>query len=147
MRLSTRAHYALRALVDLALYSNGRPISLKEIATRENIPLNYLEQLFTKLRRGNIVESVRGPGGGYRLARDTDQIAVGEIVVTLEGTLTALACLEKADRCPTMGKCTTHNIWLTLGTRMQEFLDSVSLKDLAADAAVARTKHAIVDKH
>src|SRR5574340_1310917 len=106
MRLSTKAQYAVRAMVDLSLHSEGRPVSLKEISRREDIPLNYLEQLFNRLKRGNIVASVRGPGGGYILARQSSQILVGEIVATVEEPLNPVACLDGGSAaCARISRC------------------------------------------
>ena len=120
MRLSTRAQYAVRAMVDLALYSNSKPVSLKEIAQREGIPLSYLEQLFFRLKNGGIVTSVRGPGGGYILARESSLIKVGEIVITVEEPLSPLACMDEGSTaCSRTSLCVTHNVWKGLGERNQ----------------------------
>ncbi|WP_298266614.1 Rrf2 family transcriptional regulator [Geobacter sp.] len=135
MRLSTRAQYAVRAMVDLSLHSGGRPVALRDIAEREDIPLNYLEQLFNRLRRGRIVESVRGPGGGYLLARESAAIRVGEIVATVEEPLTPVSCMdEKKGGCTRPEACTTHNVWQMLGERIRGFLDSITLEDLTREA-------------
>jgi len=135
MRLSTRAQYAVRAMVDLSLHSEGKPVSLRDIARREDIPLNYLEQLFNRLRRGAIVESVRGPGGGYLLARESSAIRVGEIVTTVEETLTPVSCMDKGKGgCTRAAACTTHNVWEMLGEKIRTFLDSITLEDLVTEA-------------
>ncbi|MBT0653656.1 Rrf2 family transcriptional regulator [Geomobilimonas luticola] len=135
MRLSTRAQYAVRAMVDLSLYSEGRPVSLKEISRREEIPLNYLEQLFFRLKKGQIVTSVRGPGGGYVLARQESAIKVGEIVETVEEQLSPVACLDEGDRsCRRGARCLTHTVWQGLGERIKGFLDSITLADLTREA-------------
>jgi len=135
MRLSTRAQYAVRAMVDLALHSQGRPVSLREIARREDIPLNYLEQLFFRLKKGEIVRSVRGPGGGYVLARLSSQILVGDIVATVEEPLNPVACLDEGSTaCHKVSRCVTHNVWKGLGERIRGFLDSINLEELAVEA-------------
>jgi Rrf2 family transcriptional regulator, iron-sulfur cluster assembly transcription factor len=135
MRLSTRAQYAVRAMVDLSLYSQGRPVALREISRRENIPLNYLEQLFFRLKKGQIVTSVRGPGGGYVLARQEEAIKVGEIVETVEEQLNPVACLDEGDvSCKREARCVTHNVWQGLGERIKGFLDSITLADLTREA-------------
>ncbi|MBI5656113.1 MAG: Rrf2 family transcriptional regulator [Geobacter sp.] len=135
MRLSTKAQYAVRAMVDLALYSNGRPITLKEIAGREGIPLSYLEQLFLRLKGVRLVQSVRGPGGGYLLARDGSEITVGEIVAGVEEQLNPVACLDSgAAECSRMPTCVTYSVWKGLGERIHSFLDSIRLADLVTDA-------------
>lgn len=142
MRLSTRAQYAVRAMVDLALHGDGAPVSLKEIAQREDIPLNYLEQLFNRLRRGRIVESVRGPGGGYLLARPSGEILVGEIVATVEEPLTPVSCMDATTgRCNRPAACTTHNVWQKLGERIKTFLDSITLADLVTEARERHDQH------
>jgi Rrf2 family transcriptional regulator, iron-sulfur cluster assembly transcription factor len=135
MRLSTRAQYAVRAMVDLAMNSRGRPVSLKEIARREEIPLNYLEQLFFRLKKGEIVRSVRGPGGGYVLARSSAQILVGEIVACVEEPLNPVSCLDEGSAaCHKVSRCVTHNVWKGLGERIRGFLDSINLEELAIEA-------------
>lgn len=135
MRLSTRAQYAVRAMVDLALFSDGRPVNLKEIAQREEIPLNYLEQLFFRLKKGNIVTSVRGPGGGYVLAREGSEIKVGEIVTAVEEPLNPVNCLDVgAEPCPRLSRCVTHTVWKDLGERIRGFLDSIDLEELTREA-------------
>jgi Rrf2 family iron-sulfur cluster assembly transcriptional regulator len=140
MRLSTKAQYAVRAMVDLSLYSEGRPVSLKEISRREEIPLNYLEQLFYRLKKGSIVESVRGPGGGYVLARQSSQILVGDIVTTVEEPLSPVACLDEGGKvCSRISRCVTHDVWKGLGERIRGFLDSITLEDLTRDARGVRS--------
>ena len=135
MRLSTRAQYAVRAMVDLSLYSNDKPVSLKEIAQREDIPLSYLEQLFFRLKNGGIVTSIRGPGGGYILARSSSHVTVGEIVVTVEEPLSPLACMDEGSAvCAKVSRCVTHNVWKGLGERIRGFLDAITLEDLTAEA-------------
>lgn len=135
MRLSTKAQYAVRAMVDLALYSDGRPITLREIAEREGIPLSYLEQLFLRLKGVRLVQSVRGPGGGYLLAGDGSEITVAEIVAGVEEQLNPVACLDSGTaECPRMPTCVTYSVWKGLGERIHSFLDSIRLADLVADA-------------
>ena len=135
MRLSTKAQYAVRAMVDLALHSAGEPVALKEIAEREEIPLNYLEQLFLRLRKANIVASVRGPGGGYVLARESGSIRIGEIVASVEESLDPVACVdESSGGCARAGRCVTRNVWKGLGERIRAFLDSITLEELASEA-------------
>jgi Rrf2 family iron-sulfur cluster assembly transcriptional regulator len=108
---------------------------LKEIAQREEIPLNYLEQLFFRLKKGAIVASVRGPGGGYVLARTGSLIRVGEIIATVEEPLNPVACQDEGDTtCTRVARCVTHNVWKGLGERIRGFLDSITLEDLAMEA-------------
>jgi Rrf2 family iron-sulfur cluster assembly transcriptional regulator len=133
MRLSTKAQYAVRALVSLNLVSNGEPVTIKEIAEREKISLNYLEQLFVKLRRGNIVRSVRGPGGGYLLARDASQIRVDEIIDTVEEILVPVSCMNDDGSCGCDLQCATQSVWQGLGNQIRAFLASRTLEDLTRD--------------
>lgn len=133
MRLSTKAQYAVRALVSLNLVSNGEPVTIKEISEREKISLNYLEQLFVKLRRGNIVRSVRGPGGGYLLARDASQIRVDEIIDTVEEILVPVSCMNDDGSCGCDLECATQSVWQGLGNQIRAFLASRTLEDLTHD--------------
>ncbi|SNB44857.1 Rrf2 family transcriptional regulator [Geobacter sp. DSM 9736] len=136
MRLSTKAQYAVRALVDLSMNSAGRPVALKDIARREDIPLNYLEQLFNRLKKGDLVRSVRGPGGGYVLARKGERIPVSEIVTTVEEPLNPVACLdESGSGCSRAARCVTYDLWKELGDTIHKFLSSKTLEDLVREAA------------
>jgi len=134
MRLSTKAQYAVRAMVSLNLFTDGSPVSIKDIARREDISLSYLEQLFVKLRRGSIVQSVRGPGGGYVLARPADQIRVDEIIDSVEETLVPVSCMDDDGKCSCSDQCVTHTVWQGLGERIRQFLSSINLDDLTREA-------------
>lgn len=133
MRMSTKAQYAVRALVSLNLTSGGIPVSIKEISAREKISLNYLEQLFVKLRRGGIVNSVRGPGGGYLLARSAADIRIDQIIDTVDEALMPLACMNTDGSCRCGIECTTQTVWHGLGNQIRAFLASVTLEDLTND--------------
>lgn len=136
MRISTKAQYAVRAMVSLNLHGDGRPMALRDVAGREEISLAYLEQLFVKLRRGKLVRSVRGPGGGYLLARPADQIRVDQIIDSVEESLVPVSCMDGNGRCVCDDHCVTHNIWQGLGERVRQFLSSITLADLTAEARV-----------
>lgn len=135
MRLSTKGQYAVRAMVRLACHecnAEGRPVSLKDISGEEGISLSYLEQLFVKLRRGNLVKSVRGPGGGYILVRNSKDISVGEIITVVEEALNPVACLDiDSKECEKSNTCITQKVWKGLGDKIKEFLNSISIYDLA----------------
>ncbi len=133
MRLSTRGQYAVRAMVNLAYYSKGMPVTLRDISKREQISINYLEQLFSKLRRGGIVKSVKGPGGGYILARSPEDIRIGEIIEMVEEPLNPVACLDGKDRCDRSAVCVTQRVWKELGMRIRDFLNSITIYDLTKD--------------
>lgn len=134
MRISTKAQYAVRALVSLSLHGEGKAMALRDVSARENISLAYLEQLFVKLRRGKIVRSVRGPGGGYVLARPLDQIRVDEIIDSVEESLVPVSCMDAKGRCVCDDHCVTHGVWQGLGERVRQFLASITLADLTAEA-------------
>jgi Rrf2 family iron-sulfur cluster assembly transcriptional regulator len=140
MRLSTKGQYAVRAMVRLACHDCGggpegnRPVSLKEISKEEGISLSYLEQLFVKLRRGELVRSVRGPGGGYILRRNASDISVGEVISVVEEPLNPVACLDAdSETCEKSESCITQKVWKRLGDKIKEFLSSVSIDDLAKE--------------
>jgi len=134
MRLSTKGQYAVRAMVNLAGHNGKKPVNLKDISDGEGISLSYLEQLFVKLRRGNIVKSVRGPGGGYVLAKPSSQISVGEVISVVEEPLNPVACLDKdSSGCERAPSCTTQNVWKGLAEKISEFLNSISIEDLSRD--------------
>lgn len=135
MRLTTKGQYAVRAVVNLAGHDEGKPITLKGISKEEGISLSYLEQLFVKLRKGEIVRSVRGPGGGYILSRDAVNISVGDVINVVEEPLNPVACLDgEKSSCDHFDKCSTVKVWAGLGERIKEFLDSVSIAQLSEEA-------------
>jgi Rrf2 family iron-sulfur cluster assembly transcriptional regulator len=134
MRLTTKGRFAVTAMIDLALRQHGGPVTLATISQRQNISLSYLEQLFGKLRRHELVDSMRGPGGGYSLARLARQVSVADIIFAVDEPLDATDCGGKQD-CTRgtdgrQGKCMTHELWSTLNRKMVEYLDSVTLQDL-----------------
>ena len=129
MRLTTKGRFAVTAMVDLALRHGGGPVTLAEISSRQKISLSYLEQLFGKLRRHRLVDSVRGPGGGYRLARDMAGISVAEIILAVDEPIDATQCAGK-ENCHDDQKCLTHDLWATLNTHIFEYLESVTLRQL-----------------
>jgi Rrf2 family iron-sulfur cluster assembly transcriptional regulator len=140
MRMSTKAQYAVRAMVNLNLHSDGKPVSLRDISLRESISLTYLEQLFVKLRRGEIVKSVRGPGGGYLLARPAKDIQVDEIIDSVEESLVPVSCMDQKNGCACEDQCVTHNVWHGLGEKIRQFLSSITLDDLTTEAKI-KLKH------
>jgi len=129
MRLTTKGRYAVTAMLDLALHGEGRPVSLADISGRQDISLSYLEQLFAKLRRNNLVSSVRGPGGGYRLSRGGDEIFVAEIIDAVNEAVDATGCGGTAD-CQQGEVCLTHHLWCDLSEQIHNFLSQISLANL-----------------
>jgi Rrf2 family iron-sulfur cluster assembly transcriptional regulator len=134
MRLTTKGRFAVTAMIDLAMRQHHGPVTLAGISQRQEISLSYLEQLFGKLRRHEIVESVRGPGGGYYLARRSEDITVADIIIAVDEPLDATQCGGKenchGERESSGARCMTHDLWATLNAKMVDYLDSVSLKDL-----------------
>ena len=129
MRLTTKGRFAVTAMVDLALRASDGPVTLAGISDRQKISLSYLEQLFGKLRRNGLVDSVRGPGGGYCLSRPMGQITVADIVRAVDETFDATQCGGR-ENCRDDDRCMTHELWATLNFKLYEFLSSVTLSDL-----------------
>lgn len=129
MRLTTKGRFAVTAMVDLAMHNGDGPVTLAEISERQKISLSYLEQLFGKLRRKQIVESVRGPGGGYLLGREMRDLSVSEIILAVDEPIDATQCGGK-ENCHDDGKCITHDLWAALNQRIFEYLGSVTLQQL-----------------
>lgn len=135
MRLTTKGRFAVTAMIDLGLRHQSGPVTLAAISQRQNISLSYLEQLFGKLRRHELVESVRGPGGGYTLAKYAREISIADIIFAVDEPLDATACGNKTP-CTTgrggreSGHCMTHDLWSNLNRRMVDYLDSVTLQEL-----------------
>jgi Rrf2 family iron-sulfur cluster assembly transcriptional regulator len=132
MKLSTKGRYAVMAMVDLAAYGGDRPVALSEIAERQEISLSYLEQLFARLRRGGLVKSVRGPGGGYRLAHAADAIRISDIILAVDEPIRATRCSPGSPRGCQGGRsrCLTHDLWEELGNQIYLFLNAVTLADV-----------------
>jgi Rrf2 family iron-sulfur cluster assembly transcriptional regulator len=130
MRLTTKGRFAVTAMIDLALRQSSGPVTLAAISQRQQISLSYLEQLFGRLRRHQLVESTRGPGGGYSLGRRAAEITVADIIVSVDEPIDATQCGGKENCMGESGRCMTHDLWAALNSRMVEFLDSVSLQKL-----------------
>lgn len=131
MELNTRGRYAVMAMADLAKHGEGSSVPLSAIADRQRISLDYLEQLFLKLRRAGLVESIRGRHGGYKLGRPAGEIFVAEIMTAVEEGTRMTRCLgEQSAGCLEGTRCLTHDLWTALGDRIEDFLAGVSLKDV-----------------
>lgn len=129
MRLTTKGRYAVTAMLDLALHANNGPISLADISKRQEISLSYLEQLFSKLRQNSLVSSVRGPGGGYRLSRESGDIFVAQIIDAVNESIDATNC-RGAGNCQQGNVCLTHHLWCDLSDQIHQFLSGISLASL-----------------
>lgn len=129
MRLTTKGRYAVTAMLDLALHARQDPVNLSDISERQSISISYLEQLFAKLRKGGLVSSVRGPGGGYQLARDGAQIFIAEIIDAVDESVDATRCGGQGD-CQQGATCLTHELWSDLSGQIHSFLSRISLDEL-----------------
>ena len=129
MRLTTKGRFAVTAMIDLAMNNHAGPVTLADISERQKISLSYLEQLFGKLRRNGLVSSVRGPGGGYNLARKADEVAVADIILAVDEPIDATQCGGK-ENCLDEQKCLTHDLWTNLNSHIFDYLRGVKLADL-----------------
>ncbi len=132
MNLTTKGRYAVMAMVDLAMDASGKPVSLSDISIRQDIALNYLEQIFMRLRRAGVVKSVRGPGGGYVLAFDSKDVNIAHIVDAVDESIKMTRCSsdDEGGCSKTKAKCITHDLWEGLGRKINEYLSSISLDDV-----------------
>lgn len=135
MRLTSKGRYAVTAMLDVALHAQQGPIPLADISERQEISLSYLEQLFSRLRRHQLVVSVRGPGGGYKLGRQASEIAIGEVIRAVDESVDATRCQGKSN-CQQGERCLTHSLWADLSDRISSFLDDITLAELMAKGDV-----------
>ncbi len=135
MKLTTKGRYAVTAMLDLALHAQSGPVSLADISERQGISISYLEQLFAKLRKNNLVSSVRGPGGGYRLSRFAAEVFVAQIIDAVDEKVDVTRCAGNGD-CQDGETCLTHDLWQDLSKQIHQFLSSISLQNLLDRNAV-----------
>ena len=131
MRLSTKGRYGVTAMMDLAIHDNAGPVTLADISQCQGISLSYLEQLFSKLRKHGLVDGVRGPGGGYKLARSADSITVAEIITAVDEKVDITNCGGTGD-CLNGQRCLTHELWSELSTRLFDFLNDITLSQFVS---------------
>lgn len=131
MKLTSKGRYAVTAMLDVTIHASHGPVSLADISERQGISLSYLEQLFSKLRRDGLVNSIRGPGGGYRLGKCSAEIAVADIISAVNESVDATKCQGKGD-CQGGAQCLTHSLWQGLSERIEEFLQNITLAELVA---------------
>jgi len=141
MKLTTKGRFAVTAMLDLAMYeakdTTAKPVTLAAISERQSISLSYLEQLFSRLRRQGLVTSVRGPGGGYKLAKNFAEISVAEIINAVDEQIDATQC-GGHENCHDEGRCMTHDLWATLNSKILDYLDGISLADMVASQKSGR---------
>ena len=135
MRLTTKGRYAVTAVLDLSFHQHKGPVSLADISERQGISLSYLEQLFARLRRNGVVNSTRGPGGGYSLARDPEDVSIAEIIIAVDESYDATNCSE-AGNCSDNHQCLTHDLWHELSQEIHGFLSGISLAEMQAKSGV-----------
>ena len=146
MRLTTKGRYAVTAMLDVALNSKSTPVSLADISSRQGISLSYLEQLFSKLRKRELVKSVRGPGGGYQLSRDESDIDVAEIINAVSESLDTTKCQGSGD-CQNGSICLTHHLWQDLSDQIHGYLSNISLSDLVSKKEINQIAQNQHNKH
>ncbi len=146
MRLTTKGRFAVTAMIDLAMRNGEGPVTLADISDRQKISLSYLEQLFGKLRRQGLVSSVRGPGGGYNLARPTPQVSVADIIVAVDEPIDATQCGGK-ENCKDEQKCITHDLWTDLNKHIFDYLGAVKLSELVAKQTKTSSDVAVMQMH
>jgi Rrf2 family protein len=150
MKISTQSRYGLRALFDIAYHSAGLSTQVKDISARQAISPRYIEQIFQKLKKAGIIRSIRGPSGGYYLARKLDEVSVGDIVRATEGDIQLVHCtdLKKGSRkaCDRIEKCVVRSVWIEASERLIAYLDSVTLQDLCKEAQLKGVER-VIDKH
>ena len=135
MRLTTKGRYAVTAMLDLALNATEKPITLADISQRQGISLSYLEQLFSRMRKQGLVSSARGPGGGYRLSRDADDINIAQVIEAVDEKVSLNRCEGRGD-CHNGGPCLTHELWCNLSDQIHDFLNNISLGKLVQEQHV-----------
>jgi len=143
MKISSKGYYAIKALLDLTSNFSGKPIPLSAISERQNIPLNYLEQLFVKLRRAKIVQSVRGPKGGYKLLKSPKEISIRSVIKALDISLAPVFCVDEGleeKGCEHLQGCISYLLWKKLGFQITQLLESINLENLIAEASKTKGK-------
>ena len=145
MRLTTKGRYAVTAMLDLTIHADDKPVSLSEISERQSISLSYLEQLFSRLRQSELVSSVRGPGGGYRLGRSSEDIFIAQIIDAVNESVDTTSCQGKGD-CQGGEICLTHALWDELTAEIHNFLSGISLAHLMARRDIKNIAQRQVDQ-
>jgi len=130
LKLSTRGQYGVRAMFEIAKGYPESPVTIKEIAERQDVSVAYLEQILNKLRRAGLIRSVKGPGGGYLLTKDPGGVNIASILKELEGPVAITSCLDPEEGCARVEGCVTHLLWRSLGAKIEAFLETITLRDL-----------------
>jgi Rrf2 family protein len=130
LKLSTKGQYGVRAMFEIARGYPGSPVTIREISERQDVSVAYLEQILNKLRRAGLIRSVKGPGGGYLLAKEPSHISIAAILKELEGPVAITSCLDPEEGCSRVEGCVTHLLWRSLGANIEAFLETITLKNL-----------------
>ena len=130
LRLSTRGQYGVRAMYEIARGYPERPVAIKEISERQDVSVAYLEQILNKLRKAELIKSIKGPGGGYLLSKRPEEISIASILNELEGPVALTSCLDPEEGCVRADSCVTHLLWKALGEKVEAFLNTITLKNL-----------------
>lgn len=130
LKLSTKGQYGVRAMFEVARGYPGNPVTIREVAEKQDVSVAYLEQILNKLRRAGLIKSVKGPGGGYLLTRKPDEITIASILKELEGPVAITSCLDPDEGCSRVEGCVTHLLWRSLGAKIEAFLETITLRDL-----------------
>ena len=148
LKISTKGRYGLRAVIDIAQYSEIEPVSINSIAVRQGISEGYLEQLMIPLKKAGIIKSIRGAGGGYILARDTEEISVGDVLRALEGSLKPVDCaaFSQEESCEAAGGCVTKYVWQRINDSINQTVNEISLKQLVEESKTVQTATASTKK-
>src|SRR5947199_5946311 len=146
MRLTTKGRFAVTAMIDVAMHGTRAPVTLAAVSERQKISLSYLEQLFGKLRRHGLVESVRGPGGGYNLAHPADGVSVADVILAVDEPIDATQCGGR-ENCHDDRRCMTHELWAGLNAHIFSFLQSVSLAELVRQQQTEGSDVAVLQDH
>ena len=143
MKISTKGRYGLRALIDLAQYSEIEPVSINSIATRQGISERYLEQLMTLMKKAGLIKSIRGASGGYVLAKEIEEISAGDVLRALEGNLQPVECaaFSQEDSCEASGVCVTKYVWQRINESINKTVDEISLKQLVEESKNVKDTH------
>ncbi|HET6515245.1 MAG TPA: Rrf2 family transcriptional regulator [Thermodesulfovibrionales bacterium] len=141
LRLSTRGQYGVRAMFEISRGYPDDPVTIREISERQDVSVPYLEQILNKLRRAGIIRSVKGPGGGYLLARRPREITIASILKELEGPVAITSCLDPEEGCSRIEGCVTHLLWKSLGAKIEAFLETITLHDLLAREPLLKFSH------
>ena len=145
IRVPTQGRYALRAMIDIGLHQDRGPVLRQDIARRQEISANYVAQIFRKLARANLLVGIKGPGGGYKLAMPCGEIRASDVLRAIEGPFALVHCVLEDDQTPCLRteQCVTHRLWTRLSRTMEDFLDSVTLKDLMDETMELDSNHSV----